>query len=75
MIKDIFKNKYEIILRDNYMHIKYYSSIIDINYNLIRIGLDSNILIINGNPISSHNRFFLPNPSSNYDSLGKFQIL
>ena len=51
MIKDIFKNKYEIILRDNYMHIKYYSSIIDINYNLIRIGLDSNILIINGNSL------------------------
>ena len=47
MIKDIFK-KYEIILKANYMHIKYYSKIIDIDTSKIEVVLDERVLLIKG---------------------------
>ena len=47
MIKDLFK-KNEIILRDNYIHIKYYSNIIDISDNKIEVTLDQKVLLIKG---------------------------
>ena len=52
MIKDIIKNKYEIILRENFVHIKQYSTIIDIDNNLIKIRIDNNTdIAISGNHI------------------------
>ena len=50
MIKELFK-KYEIIIRNNYMHIKYYSKIIDIDTSKIEIYLDNNILLIKGSSL------------------------
>ena len=50
MIKDIF-NKYEIILKNNYMHIKYYSKIIDIYNNKIVLILDKYNLLIKGSSL------------------------
>jgi len=51
MIKDIFKNKYEIIIKEKCIHIKYYTKVIDINTNKIELYLDNRILKIKGNSL------------------------
>ena len=48
MIKNIIKNKYEIILKDKYIHLKYYNKVLDINENKIKILLEDNTIVING---------------------------
>ena len=45
---DLRNNKYEIILRDYCVYIKYYKRIIDINSNLVKIAFNSKILLIKG---------------------------
>ena len=45
---DLRNKKYEIILRDYCVYIKYYKRIIDINSNLVKIALNSKILLIKG---------------------------
>ena len=50
MIKSIF-NKYEIIIREKLIHLKYYSKIIDIDSSKIEIVLNNNILLIKGSSL------------------------
>ena len=50
MIKDII-NKYEIIIKRDYLHIKYYSKIIDIDSSKIEIILDKYKVLINGSSL------------------------
>ena len=50
MIKDIF-NKYEIIIKEDYLHIKHYSKIIDIDSSKIEIVLDKYKVYINGSSL------------------------
>lgn len=45
----MINKNYELIIKDNYLDIKYYSKIIDINSLKIEILLDSKKIIINGN--------------------------
>jgi len=45
---DLRNKKYEIILRDYCVYIKYYKRIIDINSNLVKIAFNSKILLIKG---------------------------
>ena len=45
---NVFKNKYEIIIRKCFLHIKHYNKIIDINSNKIKIEIDNNTLVISG---------------------------
>jgi len=42
-------NDYEIIINRNYIHIKNYNRIIDICDNRIKLVLNNNIVLINGN--------------------------
>ena len=51
MINNIIKNKYEIILKSNYLHIKYYSRIGDIDCNKINVYLDKCNLLICGSSL------------------------
>ena len=45
---DLKNKKYEIILRDYCVYIKYYKRIIDINSNLVKIAFNSKIILIKG---------------------------
>ena len=51
MIKDILKNKYELIIKNNYMHIKFYSKIIDINSTKVEVIIDKTHLLIKGSSL------------------------
>ncbi len=52
MIKDIINNKdYELFINKEYLQIKNYINIIDINSNKISILLKNKELIINGNSL------------------------
>ena len=49
MIKNIINNrKYEIIIKDNYIHLINYVNIIDICSNRIKILLNNSTVVING---------------------------
>jgi hypothetical protein len=48
MIKDLLNKNYEIILKENYLDIKYYSRILGTNENKIEIIIDNKKLIIIG---------------------------
>lgn len=50
MIKDLFK-KYEIILKEEFIHIKYYSKIIDINNSKIEVIIENKRLLIKGSSL------------------------
>ena len=50
MIKELFK-KYELIIKDNYMHIKYYSNILDINSSKIEVLIEKRTLLIKGSSL------------------------
>ncbi len=51
MINKILNNKYELILKENLLHIKNYKEIIDINSNNIIIKLNNKTLKIKGNDL------------------------
>ena len=50
MIKELF-NKYEIIIKEGYLHIKYYSKVIDISSNRVELVLNEKSLLINGSSL------------------------
>ena len=52
MIKNIIKNDdYEINIRNNCLHIKYYINVIDISSNRISVLIKNNKLIVNGSSL------------------------
>ncbi len=52
MIKNIIKNdNYEINIKNNYLHIKNYISVVDISSNRISILIKNNKIVINGSSL------------------------
>ena len=51
MIKELFKNKYELIIKNNYMHIKYYSKLLDISNSKVEVIIDKTSLLIKGSSL------------------------
>ena len=52
MIKNIIKNdNYEINIKNNYLHIKNYISVVDISSNRISVLIKNNKIVINGSSL------------------------
>ena len=46
---DLLNNKYEIIVRDCFVYVKYYKKIVDINSSVIKISFNNKNIIVHGN--------------------------